>query len=200
MLLFLALRKRSLRPLLPIPLVLAGAFFLRDTGRFSVPSPFSSKRPLPDEQKALAIFLPLHANIYRAFDYSKESDVYDALSRSVDGRLLEGMYADIYKSLIQQEQGGALSRVRSVDPLETKIVKIAYEDESPAFRVETRWRVKGAVVHWGHTHERTNEYRARYDVALRSSGWRIAAVETLSQKRIEDAGLETRNAVPKKGY
>ena len=55
------------------------------------------------------------------------------------------------------------------------------------FQVVTRWQVDGAVFHWGHSHWRTNEYRARYTVGATDDGWRILEDEVLEQRRV-DAG------------
>ena len=71
--------------------------------------PGARRAPL-NEAQALAIFVPLHANIYRAFDYGGESDVYDALAQSVQGELLDRTYRDVRRSLALQEAGGAVDR------------------------------------------------------------------------------------------
>ena len=51
--------------------------------------------------------------------------------------------------------------------------------------VNARWQVEGVVYHWGHSHSRLNEYRARYTVASVSQGWRIVGVEPLEQRRVD---------------
>lgn len=149
-------------------------------------SPFEQSRRLPTTQEALAIFQPLHTNIYRAFDYVDESDVYDALARSVDGPLLDTLYNQIYRSLIMQDQGGAVSRVETVTPVETEITSIGAlpPDDRIGFSVLARWQVEGAVYHWGHSHRRTSEYLAEYNVVEAADGWRIAGNRVLEQKRI----------------
>jgi hypothetical protein len=145
---------------------------------------------LPDTGQAVAIFEPLHANIYRAFDYVQPSEIYDALERSVDGALLDALYNDIYRGLILQEEGGALSRVQRVDSLGVEVESIGLlADGRPGFTLQHHWRVTGAVFHWGHSHYRTNEYRARYTVAAggpeSGGGWRIRGHQPLEQVRLE---------------
>jgi hypothetical protein len=135
--------------------------------------------------EAQAIFAPLHANIYRAFDFTRESDIYDALARSVDGPLLDSVYNDVYQSLILREEGGALCRVRQVTPLATSLGASHAKPESPAFAVTARWQVEGVVYHWGHSHTRTNEYEAEYVIAPAMDGWRIVAAHPISQRRIQ---------------
>ena len=146
---------------------------------------------LPDEAEAVAVFEPLHANIYRAFDYTDESDVYDALARSVDGPLLERLYDEVYRSLVLQEAGGAVSRVSEVrhQDLVVEEIGVVGDLDLPGFVVDARWQVDGAVYHWGHAHTRTNEYRARYTVHAAEAGWRIAGSEVLEQRRIDAAPL-----------
>ena len=123
----------------------------------------------------------MHANVYRAFDYTAESDIYDALARSVDGSMLDELYEQVYRGLIQQEQGGAVSRVQEVRPLDLEVVAIGElpDDGRLGFLVDARWQVDGRVTHWGHSHDRTNEYRARYAVVQTDAGWRIGGSQIL---------------------
>lgn len=178
-----------LRRALPIlgPVVVVAAVLSWDTARIEIATPAGSQ--LPSEQEALAIFQPLHANIYRAFDYTSESEIYDALARSVEGSLLDALYNQIYRSLIMQEEGGAVSRVKEVTPIRTEVREIGLLPPGgrPGFRVRARWRVLGVVHHWGHSHARTNEYEAEYAVALAEPGWRIAGHRVLESIRVEAA-------------
>jgi hypothetical protein len=146
------------------------------------------RTPLPTPAEAVAIFEPLHANIYRAFDATNEPEIYDALARSVDGPLLDSVYDAIYRSLVMHEEGGALSRVKALIPLESRADAVRHDAEGDAVLDFTAsWRVEGIVYHWGHSHTRLNEYRASYRVESRPQGWRITAVEPLEQRRIEIA-------------
>lgn len=181
--------------------------------RVSLALPLASAgRPLPTIDEAKAIFEPLHVNLYRAFDFAEESAVYDALARSVDGPLLEDLYLTIHRSLVIQEEGGAVSRVREVRRVQVDVDSIGllpastghgagdplaeHSDELPGFLVTCRYQVDGRVTHWGHSHDRTNEYLARYTVVARESGWRIAEAEVLSQSRIDGASAPATGATP----
>ncbi len=174
--------------LIVAPIGILGALLLSGVATVEVEAPWASGPALPTDAEALAIFGPLHENIYRAFDYAAESEIYDALSGSVDGDLLDDLYNQVYRSLILQEEGGAMSRVAAVRPLESQIEEIGVMGDAgrPGFQVRRRWQVDGVVHHWGHSHSRTNEYEARYQVVLgeAGSGWRIAGHQPLAQKRI----------------
>lgn len=148
-----------------------------------------STTPLPTDAEARSAFVPLHANIYRAFDFASEADIYDALARSVDGALLDRLYNEVYHSLIMQDEGGAVSRVDAVRQVTLEIEQIGMypgdASEVAGFQARYRWQVDGSVYHWGHSHERTNEYEAVYTVVARDGEWRIADNQVIEQLRIE---------------
>ncbi|MFT5422252.1 MAG: hypothetical protein ACI89L_000009 [Phycisphaerales bacterium] len=155
--------------------------------RLPVPGTGSPSPGLTDDQKR-EVFEPLHANLYKAFDFVDESDVYDALEKSVDGPLLEGFYRQIFGSLIQAEQGGVLGIVTDVQRGEMVILPQTDgpDDERFGFSVRHVWDVEGTVYHWGHSHSRVNEYEAEFDIAATDAGWRIVGQRVLSQRRIDD--------------
>jgi hypothetical protein len=142
------------------------------------------------EAEAAATFESLQANLYRAFDYEAESAVYDALARSVSGGLLEETYLGVRRALVMEEEGGAMSRVVAVRPVRTSVHsqgEIALEDgrRVRAFTVDATWQVDGRVTHWGHSHDRTNEYDGRFTVAAEREGWRIHDAEITRQERVD---------------
>ncbi|MEO8494856.1 MAG: hypothetical protein ABI614_07280 [Planctomycetota bacterium] len=111
-------------------------------------------------------------NVYGAFDFRDDSDVYDALATSVSGDLLRDLYLRVKRSLLMAEQGGALSHVEQVEVLAA----------TPA--IEATWRVTGTVEHWGHVHTRVNEYRGRVTVVNEGGTWKLKALHLLDEKRI----------------
>lgn len=145
--------------------------------------PFEKPTP-PETGEQSAIFAALHQNIYRAFDYKTESDVYDTLEQSIGGPLLTEIYLQIQKGLKMQEQGGAIARVREV-----KIVDGGLEAgaalENGGFPYPCRWTVRGTVEHWGHIHTRENEYEAVFTVEPLDSSWKITGLELRNEKRLK---------------
>ncbi len=165
-----------------VPLLLVVAWLCAGSTLVAVPWAAASSG-LPDAQRAEEIFRPLHANIYRAFAYDQESDIYDALARSVSGELLDDLYNQIYQSLILQDDGGAVCAVQDVRPLEIDVESIDADAETqePQFVVRSRWQVDGSVYHFGHSHFRTNEYEARYTARRTREGWRITQHQMIEQ-------------------
>ncbi len=138
------------------------------------------------ETSRVAVAESLLRNVYRAFDYHNESDIYDALARSVDGDLLADLYLKIKQSLIVQEQGGAVARVNEV-----KIIKTTPEPGAGGngFAEHVTWQVEGTVEHWGHIHLRVNEYSADLQIEPIQGSWKITALNVSRQALIKTAVL-----------
>ena len=155
---------------------LIGAFMFKD----HVPV---ADRPLaPDFTKHTATLLQ---NIYRAYDYGDQSDVYDALAHSVNGPLLDELFLKIQSGLRMQEQGGAIANVQEV-----RVVSIKPALNNPE-SLDCKWNVTGTVEHWGHIHTRENQYSARIklDVSEKGRG-RISKFEVTNEKRVRfETGL-----------
>jgi hypothetical protein len=174
----------------------AGAFASRGV-TVEVGLPWSPAAAAPAPETAREVFATLLENIYVAFDYREEGAIYDVLAQSVDGSLLDHIYREVYRSLILRDEGGAMSKVRSVDILRSEVMPAPpAEDGAAAFGIRATWRVDGYVRHWGHVHTRTNEYEAVYSVAARPEGWRIVAQTVLQQKRVADATEPTPESEP----
>jgi hypothetical protein len=53
-----------------------------------------------------------------------------------------------------------------------------------AFRANCTWNVAGSVGHWGHIHQRTNQYVAELTVEPVDGVWRITALELIQEERL----------------
>ncbi|MCH2178282.1 MAG: hypothetical protein MK106_05700 [Mariniblastus sp.] len=145
-------------------------------------NPFLAKPKVPAE-KAGQVFNQLHKNIFRAFDYRNEEEIYNALSQSVDGELLRDLYLKIIASLKVKEQGGAVSNIQEVIIGEGEIDETTSPIARPGFGFRSKWDLVGTVEHWGHIHERTNQYDARFLVELVNDRWKITNMEILDESQ-----------------
>jgi len=118
-------------------------------------------------------------NIYAAFDFRDDGEVYDALATSVQGDLLRELYLQIKRSLIMAEQGGAISHVDSVEVLS---VTPPTRTSTPTF--DATWQVAGTVEHWGHVHTRINEYQAMVTLASEGGNWKLESLEPSNERRV----------------
>jgi hypothetical protein len=136
------------------------------------------------EKSREAVAESLLRNVYRAFDYQSESDIYDALARSVQGDLLADLYLKIKQGLIMQEQGGAVARVQEVKIIRTEP---AESKNKNGFAERLTWQVEGTVEHWGHIHTRVNEYAAEFEIDPAGSSWKITAMSVSRQSQVKSA-------------
>jgi hypothetical protein len=163
-------------------ILLVAAVLLYPHGRMEVKRPTAMLRDL-DPQQASAILNSLLQNVYRAFDFRDESDVYDKLAISVQGDLLTDIYLQNRKSFAVQKAGGAQARVNEVEVLSATARPAA--DTSGAFVLDATWTAQGSVGHWGHVHTRKNYYDAAVTVAVVDGAWKITALELLEERRVE---------------
>jgi hypothetical protein len=136
-----------------------------------------------DQQEAQTILNSLLKNVYRAFDFRQESDVYDKLSISVEGDLLTDIYLQNRKSFVIKKAGGAQARVNDVEVLSAKARPADGLDQS--FVLDASWTAQGSVGHWGHVHTRKNYYDAAITIKVVDGSWKITGLELLEEKRVE---------------
>ncbi len=161
------------------------AFRQIDVGKLTVPT---GPRPSITDDAATAVFATLHSNIYAAFRFRTESDVYDALAFSAGGDVLQATYLTVIEGLKMEEQGGAVARVRKVDILDGRRSEFTgrpHSDDLPAgFAYRCRWNVSGTVEHWGHIHERTNQFEADFRVESVGGNWKVTHIDIVDSQRI----------------
>jgi len=133
------------------------------------------------DEKASVILEALLHNVYRAFDFRDESTIYDVLERSVTGDLLAQIYLETRRGLELASQGGARAKVKEIE-----LVRVASErlDGEAGFLARCTWNVKGAVGHWGHIHQRTNQYEAEFRIQPVAGNWKITELELLQEERL----------------
>ncbi len=150
--------------------------------RVGVPVP-GALAPTMSHDQARLLLTSLLKNVYRAFDFRQEEDVYDKLAFSVSGDLLNEIYLQNRKSFAVKKAGGAQARVKEVEILDLDVQRA--EESALAHDFKVRWTAMGSVGHWGHTHIRKNLYEARIRVEAESGNWSITGLELLDEQRID---------------
>ena len=135
----------------------------------------------PDPARAEAIVGDLLHNVYRAFDYREEGDIYDVLAQSVSGDLLTDIYLETKRGLVLANQGGAQAKVKDI-ALES--VNVLPDTDDDSFSVEANWTVHGSVGHWGHVHQRSNRYLAKLKVSVDEERWKLREMSVLQEERL----------------
>jgi hypothetical protein len=134
-----------------------------------------------DQQRVTPLVTALLHNIYRAFDYRDESDIYDVLDRSVEGELLRDIYLETQRSLVLANQGGARAKVKTIELGE---LSAEFLTDRPGFTATTTWTVRGSVGHWGHVHQRSNQYRGELVIEPIDGVWKLSGMELLEENRL----------------
>ena len=98
------------------------------------------------------------------------------------GELLTQTYLETRRGLELASQGGARAKVKQVELLE---VRAATDSAAAAgFSARCTWNVSGSVGHWGHIHQRVNQYQAELTVRPEAGGWKITDLQVLSEQRL----------------
>ncbi|MGH8614106.1 MAG: hypothetical protein ACREYF_19275 [Gammaproteobacteria bacterium] len=129
-----------------------------------------------------AILGGLLKNVYRAFDFREEEDVYDKLALSVSGPLLEKIYLQNRRAFAAN-RGGARARIKEVELL--AVIDVPKSNALPAFTLRSRWTALGTVGHWGHVHPRENLYEALVTIEPVTGAWKITGLEVLNEQRLD---------------
>ena len=179
-------RRRDSRPILMqsglVILLIAGSIVLSPFMKMSFGNT-AFIAPKIDNKEAAVILHSLLKNVYRAFDFREEEDVYDKLAISVSGDLLADVYLQNRKSFAVQRAGGAQARVEKVEIQDVSAEKI--DGRPMAYAFTSNWTAYGTVGHWGHIHARKNQYEAIVTVEPVEGAWKITGLELLEEKRID---------------
>ena len=132
-----------------------------------------------DDRRAEEIVTSLLHNVYRAFDFRDEETIYDTLAHSVSGDLLTQTYLETRRGLELASQGGARAKVQEIEML-----GVDAESQGPGFRATSTWNVAASVGHWGHIHQRRNQYVAELTVEPVDGVWKITSLELIEEKRL----------------
>jgi hypothetical protein len=176
---------KPLAVLTVVILVLAGGALLAyPHAQLSVARPGVMAGEL-DDQQAQQLLQALLKNVYRAFDFHDENDVYDKLALSVEGDLLTDLYLQNRKSFAVEKAGGAQAKVKDVDILHAQAEQ--QPGETPTYAIRGQWTATGTVGHWGHVHTRKNQYDGIVTVKAVQGDWKISRLELLEEQRIDPA-------------
>jgi hypothetical protein len=183
-----AMRIRGRKPL-RLPLALGALSLVVGTAAYPLAQVTVGRPALMagalDDDRATALLEALLKNVYRAFDFREEEDVYDKLALSVSGDLLTDIYLQNRRSMAVQQAGGAQAKIKEV------VVEAASADQIDGtglrYALHGRWTALGTVGHWGHLHQRQNRYEALLTVAAQDGVWKIVKLDLRDEQRIDQA-------------
>ncbi|MEQ8821267.1 MAG: hypothetical protein RLY93_13585 [Sumerlaeia bacterium] len=133
-----------------------------------------------ESEAARAIVERLIQNIYAAFEFRTEEEIYDALAKSIEGELLAQIYLSMRESLLGQQESGAVVRIEGVRLLYGAVVEARGRGDAPEFSYRASWLTEGTVSHWGHKHPRGTISEALLRVTVSDGAWKLSRLRTLS--------------------
>jgi hypothetical protein len=164
-----------------VGLLVVGALVLIPA--FQVPVGGNARASQFSAEDGKVVLDSLLKNVYRAFDFRDEEDVYDKLAICVSGDLLADLYLEQRKSLVVEQAGGAQAKVEQV-----AIEDVAVSDSAKhagALDLKAQWTALGQVGHWGHIHTRQNRYDAIVTIKPVDGAWKIIDLELFEETRID---------------
>jgi hypothetical protein len=171
----------SVKPLFGLVCLLAiGALVLIPV--FQIPVGGSARASQFSAEDGRVVLDSLMKNVYRAFDFREEADVYDKLAICVSGELLADLYLQQRQSLVVEQAGGAQAKVKEVAIEDVGVSKSRQQDG--ALDLRAQWTALGQVGHWGHIHSRQNRYDAIVTIKPVAGAWRIIDLELIEEKRL----------------
>lgn len=136
------------------------------------------------------------ASLYRAFDFVQDAEIYAAMENCVAGEKLRDLYLQLLRDLQVEEQGGTVSRIESVEvvhvepvsdasniPSKKQIMELSESSKSTGavFQRRVQWKLTGLLEHWGHSHQRMNQYQALVTIADHEGYWKIIDLQIEAQ-------------------
>jgi len=172
--------KRKVLERVAVGFFIVAAVALWPFARVDAANPFAASAKLSESDTA-SVCGDLLRNVYRAFDFREESDIYDVLAKSTEGELLTSVYLEMRKGLELENQGGARARIQEVEVVGTQSATLG---DGPDFTSRCTWIVAGSVGHWGHIHTRRNQYEAELTVRPVDGQWKITGLELRNEVRL----------------
>jgi hypothetical protein len=171
----------SVKPLFGMfGLLVVGALLLVPV--FQVPFGGNARAGQFSSKDGRVVLDSLMKNVYRAFDFRDEEDVYDKLAICVSGELLAELYLQQRRSLVVEQAGGAQAKVKEV-AIEYVVVGKSSKHDG-ALDLQAQWTALGQVGHWGHVHSRQNRYDAIVTIKPMAGAWKIIDLELLEETRL----------------
>ena len=172
---------RMRKPVLHFSLLVL-SFYVLPFGTIRVRNPFHDPSA-PTGDSARRILTQVLSNTYHAFNLDDEEELYDRLSETVSGGLVEDVYLDSRRKLTSGVREGAEVTVRDVN-----VVWVGGEVEGSnaveGYSYECRWSVLARVRHLQHVHHRQNTYTGLLRLQAIDDGWKIGEITLIGEDRV----------------
>ncbi|MBX3420621.1 MAG: hypothetical protein KF752_03595 [Pirellulaceae bacterium] len=143
------------------------------------PQQVPANRDLSDSKLRSQVLTAILTNLYRAFDFRHDEDIYDALASGARGPLLREIYLRVKRTLVMAEQGGQTAQATEV------VVQSAQPVPGQGDVWDTTWTVKSVSEHWGHLHTRTAQFRAHLKLIQDAGTWKLDQFQLQDEQTLQ---------------
>jgi hypothetical protein len=172
---------RAPRFALPWTFLLLAGLIVVPYGTYALGGHAASAAAMSDED-ASELIAGLLSNTYRAVNLKGEEEIYDRLSMSVHGDLVETLYLESRKRSVIPSQADAEAKLIDVNVME--ILERGPAEDGIGYSFTTRWQVAGTIRHWAHKHNRLNRYAGVLTVRAVDDLWKLTELELLDEERL----------------
>ena len=138
------------------------------------------------EEEYQEVLTALLTQTYTAVSTSDEEQAYDALVFTTDENLTQEIYLSLVEGIRPQNDTGAIARINHVTVEQASPITNS-ELSSGTLAARVRWVVSGTVEHWGHLHERTNQFAADVEIEWTKDGWKMTALEIVDEAQVSSS-------------
>ena len=79
------------------------------------------------------------------------------------------------KTMFLEDTGGARARIKDVKI--TKVKSVTSLSNREGFQAHMAWSISGTVTHWGHSHNRLNNYEATIAFVPVDGKWKVKNIK-----------------------
>ncbi len=116
--------------------------------------------------------------VYRSFELDDEVAAYNQIAKGVTGDAIRDIYLEVRQSWLGEDGERVLIDQVQVD----EIGDIQWQPDGGC-SLDATWSVRGHVGHFGHSHERQNQYRARIEMLPQDKAWKIRSIHISEYER-----------------
>lgn len=132
-------------------------------------------------EAAVLAFEALHPGVYDVWELPLDRDLlHDALARTFAGEALTRQYVETWATRTRMDADGVAVRVLGVEHEEVSVLEVT----EGGIRLDARWLARGVVSHQGHKHPRIHRYRAVFELAETTEGWRVVDLRPKELARV----------------
>ncbi len=82
--------------------------------------------------------------------------------------------------MVLENQGGIQVKVKDINVVDVKEVK----NNGEGLAYQCKWQVRGTVGHWGHIHNRVNQYDAILNIRPVDGVWKLYDLDIIEEIRL----------------